>query len=132
MEIDPEKRNRIRVAVAAYAYEFESDQVMSDAEYDELARSIDPRVETGHEVLDEFFRTDFSPVTGQWVHAHPERDKLRDLYHRVYEKKPVSYDQKHNCDLFGPILKKPEPIKNPCRVCGKDKTKNPFDNGCYC
>lgn len=133
MNIEPERRRRIRVAVAAYAYEVESKPVMSDSEYDELALSIDTRIETGHDVLDEFFRTDFSPVTGQWVYNHPERDKLRDLYHRVYKNlKPKTYDQKNNHDLFGPLLNEPETIQSPCNICGKDITKNPIYGGCHC
>ena len=136
MKVNPEIRNRIRVAVAAYAYELENDPIMSDDEFDELARSIDPEVRTGNDLLDDFFWSDFSASTGQWIYKHPELEKIRWLYHRYYKTSgSISYDQKHNRDLFGPILMKPkppEPVKHPCRVCGKDITKNPVYGGCHC
>lgn len=78
--VNPEIRNRIRVAVAAYAYEVESDSIMSDGEFDALARTIDPEIETGNRDLDHFFWTFFEPHTGSWVREHPEIDGLRRIY----------------------------------------------------
>lgn len=78
--VNPEIRNRIRVAVAAYAYEIENDPIMSDADFDKLAASIDPDIETGNSDLDHFFWTFFSPDTGMWVHDHPEIEGLRRIY----------------------------------------------------
>ena len=75
-----ETRNRIRLAVAAYAYEVENDSVMSDAEFDALARSINPLVSTGNPTLDWFFLTSFSPDTGSWVHRHPGIEGLRRIW----------------------------------------------------
>ena len=72
-----ECRNRIRVAAAAYAYEVENDPIMSDAEYDALAKSIRPSLHTGEPELDAFFARVFSPDTGVWVHHHPDKDGLR-------------------------------------------------------
>ena len=71
-----ERRNRIRLSVAAYAYEIEDDPVMSDAEFDALARQIDVEVLTGHGELDLFFLMDFDPSTGVWVRKHPELQRL--------------------------------------------------------
>lgn len=79
-DIEIERRNRIRVAMAAYAYELEDDPIMSDAEYDQLALRIRPQLETGHAVLDRFFREEFSPHTGLWVRNHPEKEKLKQQY----------------------------------------------------
>lgn len=79
-----EVRRRIRVSVAAYAYEFENDSIMSDAEFDELALSVCPELDTGNEKLDEFFRTEFDPATGQWVHKHPELEGLRTVYNMIW------------------------------------------------
>lgn len=48
--INQETRNRIRLSVAAFSYEYQSDSIMSDSEFDELSRRINPEVETGNEV----------------------------------------------------------------------------------
>ena len=82
--IEIERRNRIRLSVAAFAYEFESDSIMSDGNFDSLAEAIDLRISTENEKLDEFFRAQFSPFTGQWIHDHPELDKLKKIYDRHY------------------------------------------------
>lgn len=79
-----ERRNRIRLSVAAFAYECVGESIMSDAEFDALARSIRPEVMTGRFGLDAFFLSRFSPDTGMWIHQHPELSKVRDLYERHY------------------------------------------------
>lgn len=84
--VEVERRNRIRLAVAAYAYEFCDENVMTDHEFDMLARSIDAGMETGRPDLDDFFRKEFSPDTGQWIHNHPELDKVAQIYERWYKK----------------------------------------------
>ena len=84
--VETERRHRIRLSVAAYAYEFDSISIMSDADFDSLALQIDPEISTGHVEMDQFFRTEFQPDTGQWIHKHPELDKLQQLYKRVYKK----------------------------------------------
>lgn len=80
-----ETRTRIRLSVAAYAYEMENDSIMSDAEFDSLSLTVDPRVTTGNKKLDAFFREHFEPDTGVWVRQHPEPEKLRDIYFRLKE-----------------------------------------------
>lgn len=80
-----ERRHRIRLSVAAYAYEFDNTSIMSDADFDQLALQIDPQVSTGHAVMDQFFRTQFQPDTGQWIHKHPELERVKQLYLRVYK-----------------------------------------------
>lgn len=80
-----ERRNRIRLSVAAHAYERHSQSFMTDAEFDELSRQIDPAIPTGNRKLDRFFRTKFHPDTGMWVNSHPEREKLEHLYQRYYK-----------------------------------------------
>lgn len=84
--IETERRHRIRLSVAAYAYEFDNTSIMSDADFDELAKQIDPEVMTGHAILDQFFRTEFQPDTGQWIHKHPELDRVKSVYERVYKR----------------------------------------------
>ena len=83
--VDDERRRRIRVALAAYAYEIEDAPIMPDAEYDALARSINPAVSTGHAVLDAFFRKKFQPHTGAWVREHPGRERLAQIYRLLYQ-----------------------------------------------
>lgn len=79
-----ERKRRILLAVAAYAYEKESESIMTDHEYDRLSLLIDPTIDTGRPELDKFFRTEFSPDTGQWIGAHPEFHKVADLYYKYY------------------------------------------------
>lgn len=84
--IELERRNRIRLSVAAYAYEFDNNSIMSDGEFDQLSKQIDPQVNTQNPLMDKFFREQFSPDTGQWIHKHPELDRLRQLYIRFYKR----------------------------------------------
>lgn len=76
----PETRRRIRLAVAAWAYEVHDDPVMSDAEFDTLARSVDLSIGTDRPDLDEWFHENFDPSTGIWIHAHPEPEGLERIY----------------------------------------------------
>lgn len=71
-----ETMNRVRLSLAAYAYEYGYPQFMTDAQFDELSKSIDLSVKTGNEKLDAFFENHFEPCTGMWIHNHPEKEKL--------------------------------------------------------
>lgn len=93
-DIEIERRNRIRLTLAAYAYEFENESIMSDGEFDELAKKIRPEMSTiegyhitkqiqRYRVLDKFFQTEFSPDTGQWIHKHPELQHLSWYYKKL-------------------------------------------------
>ena len=88
---DPEIRNRIRVAVAAYTYEVENDPILSDAEFDALCLTINLEVDTGNAVMDKFFREEFDPNTGSWVHRHPNKEGLAQIaaMHREHKNKLV-------------------------------------------
>ena len=83
--INQEIRNRIKLSVAAYAYEFVGDSIMSDHEYDELSRKINPNEKTGNDMMDKFFQTQFQPDTGMWGRGHPEVKKLEYLYKKYYK-----------------------------------------------
>jgi len=96
-----ERRNRIRLSIAAYAYELECDSIISDGDFDALALQVNPEqatIEDNHspeqrkryEVLDNFFRTEFQPDTGQWIHKHPELDKVASIYNKYYKKRNVN------------------------------------------
>jgi len=78
-----ETRRRIRVAVAALAYEQGEEPIMSDSDFDQLCREVNPQTDTGNEELDLFFRTEFQPHTGQWVHSHPDRAGLARILETV-------------------------------------------------
>jgi hypothetical protein len=79
-DVEIERRNRIRLSLFAYAYEYEDDPLISDAEYDKLSYLIQKDMATGNKTLDRFFNRQFAPHTGQWIHKHPELDKLKALY----------------------------------------------------
>jgi NAD-dependent DNA ligase len=83
--INQEIRNRIKLSVAAYAYEMEDDSIMSDADFDSLCREIKVNESTGNEKMDNFFKTEFNPSTGQWIHQHPELDKIKIIYNKYYK-----------------------------------------------
>lgn len=82
--VERERRNRIRIAVYAYAYECRDESLISDADYDRFARSINPSLPTGHPVLDHFFATRFTPDSGMWIRQHPALDGIATIYHRYY------------------------------------------------
>lgn len=78
--VELERRRRIRISLWAYAYEYESESLVSDAEFDKQCLLVTPNIPTGHPILDKFFRKEFSPHTGQWIHKHPELNKVKHLY----------------------------------------------------
>jgi len=80
LDVCHETRARIRVALWAYAYEVKQDPLVDDATFDAVAATIDVTTTTKRPDLDEFFRREFSPHTGQWVWKHPEIGKLEAMY----------------------------------------------------
>lgn len=96
VDVSTERRNRIRLSLAAYAYEIENETIMSDAEFDALALSINPKMSTvetncSHkdrrriEILDQFWERQFQPDTGMWIHRHPELGLIEAKYHYLKE-----------------------------------------------
>jgi hypothetical protein len=77
---------RIRLSIAAYAYEFCDNSIMSDAQFDRMCDGIKPSIKTGNKLMDKFFKEKFDPSTGQWIHQHPELDKIKHLYETFYNK----------------------------------------------
>lgn len=80
-----EIRKRIGLSVATYAYEIADKPIMPDSMWDMCAQEIDKHMPTGHPLLDEFFLTEFSPMTGMWIHKHPELPKVKQLFERYYD-----------------------------------------------
>ena len=85
--VNQEIRNRIRLSVAAYAYEYKDDPIMSDDDFDKLAKEINPEEKTGNRKLDNFFKKEFATDTGMWIHRHPERNKLEQIYLNYFKNK---------------------------------------------
>jgi hypothetical protein len=78
-----ETRRRIRVSLAAYTYEVMLHSIMSDHEYDELAKSIDLSIDTRRPDLDKWFRKYYKAYTGSWIHSHPEKTRLDQICRRM-------------------------------------------------
>lgn len=78
-----ETRKRILVAVAAYAYEMRNVSIMSDAEFDSLARSIDLKIATGRIEMDIWFMCNFNPSTGMWIWNHPDLKGIERIYNAI-------------------------------------------------
>lgn len=74
-----ETRNRIRLSLAAYAYEVLGTSIMTDGEFDALAKEIDLNINTRRPELDNWFRKNFEPHTGMWILKHPEKTRLHQL-----------------------------------------------------
>jgi len=86
-DVEVETRRRIRLSIAAYAYEVLDRPIMSDSEFDKLAASIRRYQGTCHPLLDEFFVTQFSAMSGMWIHDHPELAKIKALYQTHYARR---------------------------------------------
>ena len=71
------------MSVWAYAYEFKADPLVEDSVFDFEASRVDPQVNTGNDVLDKFFREEFDPDTGMWIHKHPDLEGIKRVYERV-------------------------------------------------
>lgn len=82
--LEMEVRRRITVSVAAYAYEIANKPIMSDLTFDWLAQQISPEIGTCHPLIDEFFIDRFSPMTGMWIHDHPELGSIERTFERYY------------------------------------------------
>ena len=80
-----EIKRRIKLCIAAYAYEIKNDSIMPDTTFDEECKKVDVTITTGNDKIDNFFKTHFDPCTGQWIHNHPEQERLKELYTRYYK-----------------------------------------------
>jgi hypothetical protein len=65
------------VAAWAFAYEFLNRSDVSDAVFDSECYKVDLSIDTGNPKMDKWFRENFEPHTGQWIHRHPELKKLQ-------------------------------------------------------
>lgn len=79
-----QRRLRLKVLAAAYAYEIMHESYMTDAEFDATCQRIDVSVDVDSH--DQWWRDNFDPSTGIWVHRHPDQDGLRRLVQSVFNK----------------------------------------------
>lgn len=79
-----QKAVRAFIALAAYQYEIYGKSIFTDQEYDEIARLVDVKIDTDRPELDEFFRRNYTPISGMWVHNHPELEKLKRITLRQF------------------------------------------------
>jgi hypothetical protein len=84
--VEKQVRLRIKLCVAAYAYECENTSIITDAEFDGMCLLVDLKVATGNKKIDTYFKRYFDHSTGQWIHKHPELNKIRNLYQMFYKK----------------------------------------------
>lgn len=85
-EISDEIRRRIRLSIAAYVYECFGEEIMSDSEFDNLALKVDLSIDTNRPDLDVWFRKEFSPYTGQWIHNHPDKARIIEISKTILKK----------------------------------------------
>lgn len=86
-EIAEERRRRCKVLLWAYAYERQSTSIVDDFHFDRVCEEIDTSIETGHKVMDAWFKENLHPCTGSWVGELPKEEykRLQDLFHMLYE-----------------------------------------------
>ena len=75
-----ETRLRIKLSVWAYAYEVQNNSLASDAEFDFYSYMVDLKKQTSRVDMDVFFKTEFEPCTGMWIHKHPDLAGIENLY----------------------------------------------------
>jgi len=76
-----QKKIRIQLSVWAYAYEVMHDPLVSDNRFDSLAKEVDLSIPTDNPEMDSWFKDNFAPFTGGWVHIHPHYNRLATIYH---------------------------------------------------
>jgi len=81
--VEIERKRRINLALWAFAYEMKSTSLVSDAKFDSEAKLVDLSISTDNSVMDTFFKTHFQNFTGQWIHKHPQLDRIEKIYDLV-------------------------------------------------
>ena len=89
-----ERHLRAKLAVCAYAYEIMHESLVSDAWFDEACRRVNLKQSTGNKKLDAWWRKNFDPSTGMWVHSHPDKARLEQIAQRIIKDKQM--------DITGP------------------------------
>jgi hypothetical protein len=84
-KIEIERRRRILLSVWAYAYEIENDSLVDDKTFDKECMKVDPSLTTGSRQLDNFFKFQFNPFTGLWIHQHPDLQRIKQIYEKHFK-----------------------------------------------
>lgn len=80
--VEVETQRRVHLTVAAYAYEIESVSLIDDRTFDAECLLVDLAVDTARPDLDRWWRENFDPSTGMWIHQHPELEKVAALFNK--------------------------------------------------
>ncbi len=81
-----ETYRRNQICATTFGIELRDVSVMLEGDWDRIAQSIDTSLGVCDPVLDEFFRTRFSPLTTSWIHEHPRLEEVAqwfDRYQRI-------------------------------------------------
>jgi len=62
---------RRQLASVTFGIELRGISIILESDWDRIAQSIDRSVGTCDPDVDEFFLTQFSPMTTKWIHHHP-------------------------------------------------------------
>ena len=79
--IEVERWLRIKLLLAAYAYEIASAPILTDAQFDELARLSNKTITTGKH--DAWWRENFTPYTGQWIYDFPDLTGIEARFNKL-------------------------------------------------
>lgn len=79
MDIEQIRRDRIRISMFAYAYDILGEPLVSDSDYDSLAKTLDNTTSTDNEIMDTFFKEEYVNHSGMWIHKHPQLERIRQL-----------------------------------------------------
>lgn len=92
---EAETQRRVCLTLWACAYEIYDASYVSDDRFDETARAVDLSIDTGRPDLDAWWRENFEPHTGVWIHAHPELEHTKRCTEVMLGMRPFS--------LFAPL-----------------------------
>lgn len=78
-----EEHKRELVSVWAYAYEILNESIVDDATFDRVCKEIDLNIDTGNVKLDQWFKENFDPCTGQWIWKHPDLKQIKQKAEKI-------------------------------------------------
>lgn len=87
-KLEKERRRRIQVALWAYAYEIKNYSMVDDETFDKTCLEIDLSISTGNRRMDSWFKNNFEPHTGVWVHKYPNLERLEQLFNDMVKEAP--------------------------------------------
>ncbi len=75
--VEIETHRRIKLAVWAYAYEVLDEPLVEDHVFDREALLVDLTINTTRPEMDRWFRKEFVPDSGVWIHRHPDLEGIK-------------------------------------------------------